>query len=85
MKKPTGRMAFAYSTIAMHEETIRQLQSRIDALSKDAERMDWLADRNNKHGNVSLPSSCVQENIHSMRDAIDAVMEIYPISAKGGE
>lgn len=49
----------------------------IDALaelSQDKKRLDWLADPENKIGNVALPVGAVQENLHSMRAAIDAAM-----------
>jgi hypothetical protein len=47
----------------------------IQALRKDAERLDWLADPNNSIGNVQLPTECVTENLHSLRAAIDDAME----------
>jgi len=43
-------------------------------LRKDRARLDWLADRDNKVGNVMLPVGAVMNNLHSMRDAIDAAM-----------
>ena len=49
-------------------------QARIDVLQKDADRLDWLADTNNLVGNVQLPTSCVEQNLHSLRAAIDAAM-----------
>uniref|UniRef100_UPI003340C7CC hypothetical protein n=1 Tax=Castellaniella defragrans TaxID=75697 RepID=UPI003340C7CC len=50
----------------------------IQALRKDAERLDWLADRENAVGNVQLQSACVLQNLGDMRAAIDAAMEIKP-------
>lgn len=47
----------------------------LEALRKDAERLDWLADPNNYLGAVSLPAECVKRNVHSMRDAIDDAMQ----------
>lgn len=40
----------------------------------DTDRIDWLADVNNKTGTVMLPSRIVEANLHSLRDAIDAAM-----------
>ena len=52
------------------------LQSpEIQALKRDAERLDWLADPNNSIGNVQLPTVCVERNPHSLRDAIEDAME----------
>ncbi|HET9819599.1 MAG TPA: hypothetical protein VFP92_10580 [Rhodanobacteraceae bacterium] len=42
----------------------------------DTRRIDWLANMDNKVGNVQLPRECVEPNIHSLRAAIDAAMEI---------
>lgn len=41
---------------------------------RDKERLDWLADPENKVGNVQLPSECVLANLHSLRAAIDSAM-----------
>ena len=38
---------------------------------RDKERLDWLSDKDNKVGNVQLPTECVLRNPHSLRDAID--------------
>ena len=43
---------------------------------KDKTRIDWLADLNNEIGNVQLPNKCVENNIGSLRDAIDEAMEL---------
>lgn len=42
----------------------------------DTVRLDWLADRDNRIGNVQLPAECVACNLHSMRDAIDMAMQM---------
>ena len=42
---------------------------------KDTVRIDWLADPDNAIGSVQLPTACVLENLHSLRDAIDAAMK----------
>lgn len=39
-------------------------------------RFFGLADVDNDVGQVLLPSACVTENVHSLRDAIDAAMSI---------
>ena len=53
------------------------LQSpEVQAWKRDAERLDWLADPNNSIGNVQLPTKCVTENLHCLRAAIDAAMEL---------
>lgn len=49
----------------------------IEQLQKDKERLDWLADVNNKIANVMLPTKIVQENIAGgLRGMIDAAMEM---------
>lgn len=45
-------------------------------LLADSRRIDWLADRENRIGNVELPRECVEKNLHSMRAAIDAAMSL---------
>lgn len=42
----------------------------------DTVRLDWLADPANKIGNVILPTECVERHLDSLRDAIDAAMQI---------
>jgi hypothetical protein len=44
----------------------------------DKARLDWLADRENGIGNVQLPTMCVMNNLHSLRDAIDEAMRLDP-------
>lgn len=39
---------------------------------EDANRLDWLADKENSIGDVMLPTECVEKNPHSLRAAIDA-------------
>jgi hypothetical protein len=55
---------------------LREAVVEIELLQKDADRLDWLADANNTIGNVQLPTQCVQDNIHSLRAAIDAAMQL---------
>lgn len=42
----------------------------------DTVRLDWLADPANKIGSVLLPAECVERHLDSLRDAIDAAMQI---------
>lgn len=42
----------------------------------DTVRLDWLADKHNKIGSVSLPRECVEKHLDNMRDAIDAAMQL---------
>ena len=42
----------------------------------DTVRLDWLADKHNKIGSVLLPRECVEKHLDSMRDAIDAAMQL---------
>lgn len=48
----------------------------IECLAADAIRIDWLADPSNHMGQVQLPSACVEQNLHSLRAAIDAAMAL---------
>jgi hypothetical protein len=58
-----------------HDRTLSKLRKDNNSLLKDKARMDWLADRGSR-GNVTLPTECVRNNVHSLRDAIDAAMEL---------
>ena len=58
---------------------LESLLARIDvlrianaALRADSARIDWLADVNNTVGSVVLPLHIVEQNISSLRQAIDA-------------
>jgi len=55
-------------------EELGFLLSERTELKRDALRIDWLASASNQIGNVQLPKEIVMENIHSLRDAIDAAM-----------
>jgi hypothetical protein len=58
------------------QDICRQAADEIERLIADEQRLDWLADRENKIGNVQLPRECIQVNMHSMRAAIDAAMAL---------
>ena len=53
---------------------MREAAHELKKLHKDKNRLDWLADKENKIGNVQLPTICVQTNFTDMRAAIDAAM-----------
>ena len=60
-------------------KALESLMARIEvlrvqnaALRADADRIDWLADVNNTVGSVVLPRHIVEQNISSLRQAIDA-------------
>lgn len=55
---------------------IAETQKELNDLRKDKLRLDWLADINNKIGNVSLPRAIVERNLSSLRDGIDEAMRI---------
>lgn len=57
---------------AANPATILALLQHVRELSKDRDRLDWLADPDNQIGNVQLPTEIVMQNIHSLRAAIDA-------------
>jgi len=53
---------------------VTQLKTERNNAIADSKRLDWLADPGNTIGNVQLPKDCVENNLHSLRDAIDAAM-----------
>lgn len=46
------------------------------ARAADKVRLDWLADPENQIGRVQLPTAFVEQNVHSLRAAIDAAMAV---------
>ena len=42
----------------------------------DTDRIDWLASTEQNIGNVQLPTECVENNLSSLRDAIDAAIKL---------
>lgn len=72
----TGVIAQAIQNdVAMAYRRCAEYEKEVQALRKDSERLDWLADPTNSIGNVQLPTVCVERNPHSLRDAIDDAME----------
>ena len=49
-------------------------EEEFQGLLRDRERLDWLADKSQMVGNVELPRFAVEENLNSLRGAIDAAM-----------
>ena len=53
-----------------------------EQLKADAELLDWLSDKNQNIGNVELPTECVVQNLHSLRDAIRCAKAKYQARGK---
>ncbi|MEO9231571.1 MAG: hypothetical protein ABI216_21835 [Devosia sp.] len=51
------------------------LKAEVERLKKDETMLDWLSDPKQSIGNVQLPTRCVQNNLHSLRDAIAEAMK----------
>lgn len=49
---------------------------KLEEKTNDSIRIDWLANKNNFVGNVQLPRECVENNITSLRGAIDDAMRL---------
>ena len=60
---------------------VSQLKIERNNAIADSKRLDWLADPANTIGNVLLPNDCVEQNLLSLRDAIDAAMATNPEQA----
>lgn len=63
------------------ESSTLETHPSIDQGLADTVRLDWLADPANKIGSVLLPPECVEQHLDSMRDAIDAAMQIQAAEA----
>lgn len=63
---------------SLMRDTLRAAADEIEALRADGARLDWLADKDNPIGEVSLPSVCVMRNVGDMRAAIDEAMRLNP-------
>lgn len=54
-----------------------ELEQKVKELEKDKARLDWLANLDNKIGNVQLPIECIIGGLDGgLRGAIDEAMEI---------
>jgi len=60
---------------APKQAVVLALLDRLERAEQDTELLDWLADPDNHDGDVRLPAKCVEQNPHSMRDAIRAAMQ----------
>ena len=56
--------------------------AKYEQLKADAELLDWLSDKNQNIGNVELPTECVVQNLHSLRDAIRCAKAKYQARGK---
>jgi len=65
---------------ALFEQAANDLEG-LNSSAADTARLDWLSDRDNDIGQVSLPRQCVERNLHSMRAAIDDAMRMQKSSA----
>lgn len=63
------------------EGRTEKAEAECERLRRDAERLDWLADKNNYYGEVKLPTLFVVKHVDSLRDAIDATMKFAAIDA----
>ena len=51
------------------------IKAELAELRADKARLDWLADKDNKIGNVSLPTAIVERTL-MLRDSIDLAMQM---------
>ena len=51
------------------------LKAELAELRADKARLDWLADKDNKIGNVTLPTAIVERTL-MLRDSIDLAMQM---------
>lgn len=66
-------------TYTFNENTLLQFADQVVKAngSMDTKRMDWLADPDNKIGNVMLPQECVEAGLlDGLRGMIDEAMEL---------
>lgn len=56
-------------------KVLRAAAAHLQRAEQDSKRIDWLADKDNHIGNVTLPTECVERNLYSLRAAIDDAME----------
>jgi anaerobic glycerol-3-phosphate dehydrogenase len=58
-------------------EEVARLNKKVMTLREDKKLLDWLADPSNEIGSVQLPAKCVEDNLHSLRDAIRQAMQSF--------
>lgn len=71
-----GQMKRAADGDYVPAELARKLERELAEAKKDSARLDWLADVNTKTGWVMLSRPIIEANMHCMRAAIDAAMEV---------
>lgn len=75
LQRETEARKAAQQELAELREKYLALGVRVTWAEQDSKRIDWLADKDNYIGNVTLPTECVARNLHSLRAAIDEAME----------
>lgn len=75
LQRETEARKAAQRELAELREKYLALGVRVTRAEQDGKRLDWLADKDNHIGNVTLPTECVERNLHSLRAAIDDAME----------
>ena len=65
----------SYRKIMGLQEELAALKAELAELRADKARLDWLADKDNKIGNVSLPTAIVERTL-MLRDSIDLAMQM---------
>lgn len=75
------RMVSLLRGLARHEHSDHGIGNEaadlIVALARDARRLNWLEDPEQRLGEVLLPCACVEQNLDSMRAAIDAAIDMH--------
>ena len=80
LNRELDRHRTASDPASARAEIVRMFSEFID----DSARIDWLADVDQNIGCVMLPPSCVENNITSLRDAIDAARKDHCAAACKG-
>lgn len=65
------------------EQAVTRAAAVIRQLRRDRELIDFLADQSQRIANVTLPRDIVEQNVHSLRDALGTAMARYQ-SESGG-
>lgn len=77
LQRETEARKDAQRELAELREKYLSLGVRAKRAEQDSKRLDWLADKDNPIGNVTLPTECVERNLHSLRAAIDDSMHHF--------